>query len=77
MKKTCTPYTGSLSSGQQARVLALLWPYLKHVPGVDQVETGEGTKTQTGLLLTLEDIIVPTSQYAADPEEVVHLCQND
>ena len=57
MKKTCTPYTGTLSKGQQERLIELLWPYLRRVPGKDHVHTGEGTKTQTGLLATLEDIV--------------------
>lgn len=59
MTTTCTPYTGSLSPEQQARLLALLWSSLKKVSGVDRVETGEGTKTKTGLLRTLESILLP------------------
>jgi hypothetical protein len=61
MEKTCTPYRGTLTEWQQARLISFLWPYLRRVPGVDQVQTGEGTKTQTGLLATIEDITKGTS----------------
>ena len=57
MEKTCTPYRGTLTEGQQARILDLLWDYLPDVDGKDQVHTGEGTKTQTGLIATIEDIV--------------------
>jgi len=59
-KKTCTPYEGALTTEQQVRIITFLWPYLKKVKGADQVETGGGSKTQTGLLKTLEAILCPS-----------------
>lgn len=81
MKRTCTPYDGNLTVAQQQRLLVLLWSAMKPVPGVDQVETGEGTKTQTGLLVTIEAIITTPCQLAladiADAGECGPLAHGD
>lgn len=61
-KVTCTPYTGSFTPKQQENLLDLLWEYLPKVPGKDQVETGFGTKTKTGLLKSIEAITNPTPE---------------
>ena len=53
---TCTEYKGALSTKQVAALTDLLWDYLRPVKGKDQVYTGFGTKTLTGLLYTIENI---------------------
>jgi hypothetical protein len=58
IKQTCTPYTGTWTLAQQHDILYLLWPYLKRRPGYDQVMTGYGAKTKTGLLNSLEAIVL-------------------
>lgn len=60
-----TPYDGQLTPKQQAAYLALLWPYLKRDSGhKDRRQTGYGTKTQTGLLTSLESIVSPKADVA-------------
>lgn len=61
-KVTCTPYEGGFTLKQQELLLDLLWACLPKVPGKDQVETGFGTKTKTGLLKTIEGITNPPSE---------------
>jgi hypothetical protein len=61
MPVTCTPYQGKLSRDQQRKLIEFLWDQLPTVKGKDQRRTGYGTKTQTGLLATLETIILGQS----------------
>ena len=58
MEITCTPYVGKLTQAQQTKLLDLLWDSLKHERGIDRVYTGRGTKTQTGLLACIEQIVL-------------------
>ena len=62
MKITKTPYKGAFTEAQQAEILALLWDYMQQEPGFDRVQTGYGTKTQTGLLASLEGIVYQTKE---------------
>ena len=66
MRQTNIPYTGRLTVDQQGELIELLWDSLRRVPGVDQVQTGWGTKTQTGLLACIERIMTPVNHWTAD-----------
>lgn len=58
MTKTCTDYQGKLTESQQEKLIELLWDYMKPRKGYDQVLTGFGSKTKTGLIATIENIIL-------------------
>jgi len=53
-----TPYTGTLTPWQQRELIELLWQSLKQdSEHKDRKQTGYGTKTQTGLLASIESIM--------------------
>lgn len=64
MRQTCTPYTGRFTKAQQESLLDFLFEKLPKVPGTDQVVTGYGTKTSTGVLKVIESICFPTKKGA-------------